>query len=82
MSNIEAETVDVFVTSPPYWNFKDYGHQGQIGIGSYERYLSRMDVVWQECYRLAKPDAVLALNIGNRRHKGVFTRSGWTSQSA
>ena len=31
-------TVDLVVTSPPYWNLKDYGHPEQIGASSYEEY--------------------------------------------
>ncbi|MCJ7468954.1 site-specific DNA-methyltransferase [Candidatus Bathyarchaeota archaeon] len=33
------ETVDVTITSPPYWNLKDYGYKGQIGYNqSYSQY--------------------------------------------
>lgn len=66
---LERESVDFFITSPPYWNLKDYGVEGQIGGEDYEAYLGRLDVVWGECYEAARNDAVLAINIGNRRHK-------------
>lgn len=72
LSVLGSETVDFVMTSPPYWNLKDYGHLGQIGAEPYEQYLGRLEVVWQECYRVAKPDAVFVLNVGNRRHKGEF----------
>jgi DNA modification methylase len=72
LSDLPAETVDLVVTSPPYWNLKDYGHGSQIGGESYEEYLERMNAVWSSCYRLAKPSAVMAINIGNRRHKKHF----------
>lgn len=74
LSSVTAESVDCFVTSPPYWNLKDYGHPDQIGgkTESYETYLARMNAVWNECYRVGKSDSVLAINVGNRRHQKKF----------
>lgn len=73
LSFLPAESVDLFVTSPPYWNLKDYGHPDQIGSGdSYEEYLDKLNRVWSECYRIAKPNAVLAINVGNRRYRKRF----------
>jgi DNA modification methylase len=72
MSQIDDCSVDFLVTSPPYWNLKDYGHPEQIGPQEYEHYLERMNTVWQECYRVATPNAVLAINVGNRRHEKKF----------
>ena len=43
-------TVDLVVTSPPYWNLKDYGHPEQIGASSYEEYLGRLNAVWAACF--------------------------------
>jgi len=67
LSDIPSESVDLVMTSPPYWNLKNYGHAEQIGSESYENYLERLNRVWAECYRVAKPNAVFVLNIGNRR---------------
>lgn len=55
------------MTSPPYWNLKDYEHPDQIGQESYSQYIERMNKVWQECYRVSNKDAILAINVGNRR---------------
>lgn len=76
MSFIESETVDFIMTSPPYWNLKDYGHRGQIGSETYDEYLDQMNLVWDECYRVAKPDAVFVLNVGNRRHNKAYLPIG------
>ena len=69
---LPAESVDFFMTSPPYWNLKDYGHPEEIGREGYDEYLDRMNDVWQECYRLAAQDSVLVVNVANRRHKKRF----------
>ena len=69
---VEGGSVNFVITSPPYWNLKDYGHDNQIGNNSYEEYLSRMNVVWERCAELAQDDAVMIVNVGNRRHKKNF----------
>ena len=33
MQELEDESVQLIVTSPPYWHIKDYGVKGQIGYG-------------------------------------------------
>jgi DNA modification methylase len=69
LSFLPAESVDFFMTSPPYWNLKDYGRDDEIGKETYDEYLRRMNDVWAECYRVAKPNAVLVINVANRRHQ-------------
>ena len=74
---IENETVDFIMTSPPYWNLKDYGHDGQIGSSDYETYIDQLNEVWDECYRISKPNAIFVLNIGNRRHQKQYLPLGF-----
>lgn len=70
MSDIEDATVSVVVTSPPYWNLKDYFKKGQIGQESYDVYLKRMKEVWQECYKKLSPNGCLWININIRVQAG------------
>ncbi|MGD1087569.1 MAG: site-specific DNA-methyltransferase [Verrucomicrobiota bacterium] len=73
MCGIADESVQLIVTSPPYWNLKRYGQKPeQIGSEEYETYLNRMSRVWSECYRVAKPGGVLVINVNSRRNKGVL----------
>ena len=69
---LAAGTADFVMTSPPYWNLKDYGHPGQIGASDYAEYHQRLSAVWRECYRITGPAAVMVVNAGNRRHKKQF----------
>ena len=56
----------LMVTSPPYWNVRDYGHKDQIGLNdTLEEYLDRLNRVWAEVARTLLPDGKIALNIGN-----------------
>lgn len=67
MEEIENESLDLIVTSPPYWNLKDYFKEGQIGQEPYEEYLFRMNKVWKECYNKLKNTGSLWININIRR---------------
>jgi len=67
MTELEGETVDLVVTSPPYWHIKDYKTEGQIGYGqSLHEYLKDLYRVWRECYRVLKPGRRLCINIGDQ----------------
>jgi DNA modification methylase len=72
MAGVPSESVDFIITSPPYWNLKDYGGEGEIGQSGYEEYLDRLGHVWAECYRAAKNGAVMVINVNSRRHKKKF----------
>ena len=69
---VSPGSVDFIITSPPYWNLKDYGHPEQIGASTYDEYLSRLSNVWAACFEAAKQDAVMVVNVGNRRHAKRF----------
>lgn len=67
LKRLDGESIDLVVTSPPYWQLKDYGAEGQIGAGqSYEDYLAALAEVWTECHRLLRPGCRLAVNIGDQ----------------
>lgn len=72
MLDVEDLSVDLFVTSPPYWNLKDYGDPRQIGASSYDRYLERLNVVWDQCYDKGKDNSILAINVNSRRYRKRF----------
>jgi len=65
MSEIPSSSVNLIVTSPPYWTLKDYENEDQIGLGSssYEYYLSELNKVWKECIRVLAPDGKICINV-------------------
>ncbi len=65
MSMIPDESVNLIITSPPYWTLKDYDVEGQIGKGSssYDYYISELNKVWKECVRVLAPDGKICINI-------------------
>jgi modification methylase len=67
MGWLEEESIHLVVTSPPYWQIKDYGNENQIGTGqSYEDYINGLNLVWQECARVLVSGGRLCVNIGDQ----------------
>ncbi len=62
MRTIPSESVQLIITSPPYWNLADYGVPEQIGQSSYEQYLHDLLGVWVECERVLVPNGKLCIN--------------------
>jgi site-specific DNA-methyltransferase (adenine-specific) len=53
MGELNDESVHLAITSPPYWQLKDYGTDNQIGFNdSYESYINNLNLVWKESYRV------------------------------
>jgi site-specific DNA-methyltransferase (adenine-specific) len=72
MDEVEDASVHLVVTSPPYWQLKDYGHPGQIGFDdSYESYINNLNLVWKECLRILHPGCRLVVNIGDQFARSV-----------
>lgn len=67
MSMINDDSVHLIVTSPPYWQLKDYGNARQIGFNqTYEQYINSLNLVWMECYRILQPGCRMCINIGDQ----------------
>lgn len=63
MKELESDSIQLVVTSPPYWNVRDYGGE-QLGFGqSYKEYVESLNRVWSECLRVLKPNGKIAVNF-------------------
>jgi DNA modification methylase/endonuclease YncB( thermonuclease family) len=73
MSGLRDESVQLIITSPPYWQLKDYGVEGQIGFDdTYEAYINNLNLVWSECNRVLSPGCRLCINIGDQFARSVY----------
>lgn len=73
MSLVPDGSVHLVVTSPPYWQLKDYGARGQIGFDeSYEEYVNSLNMVWQECGRVLHDGCRLCINVGDQFARSVY----------
>ena len=72
MAEIPDESVQIIVTSPPYWQIKDYGDARQIGFNdSYDEYIAHLNTVWAECYRTLSSGCRLCVNIGDQFARAI-----------
>jgi DNA modification methylase len=66
LAQIEDESVNCCVTSPPYWGLRDYGVEGQIGLeATPDEFVAKMAAVFREVRRVLANDGVLFLNLGD-----------------
>ncbi len=73
MSELKDRTIDLIITSPPYWQLKDYEAENQIGFDdSYEDYINNLNLVWSECHRVLKNGSRLCVNIGDQFARAVY----------
>jgi len=73
MKEVPNESVHLIITSPPYWQLKDYGNGKQIGFNdNYEEYINNLNLVWNECYGTLHSGCRLCINIGDQFARSVY----------
>ncbi len=73
MNLIPNKSVNLVITSPPYWQLKDYGTENQIGYHEdYETYINNLNLVWKESYRILENGCRLCVNIGDQFARAVY----------
>lgn len=66
LRQLEPESVQCVVTSPPYWGLRDYGAAGQLGLErTPAEYVSKMVEVFGEVRRVLRGDGTLWVNMGD-----------------
>lgn len=73
MTELPDNSIHLCITSPPYWQLKDYGTDDQIGFhDNYENYINNLNLVWKECYRTLHNGCRLCVNIGDQFARAVY----------
>ncbi len=66
LKQLDDNSINCCVTSPPYWGLRDYGVEGQLGLESTpEEYVSKMVEIFREVKRVLRKDGTLWLNLGD-----------------
>jgi len=66
LKKLASNSVDCIVTSPPYYNVRDYGVEGQIGLENHpNNYVNKIVDIMKECKRVIKETGTIFLNLGD-----------------
>ena len=66
LKTLADNSVDMCVTSPPYYGLRDYGESGQIGMEQTpQEYIEHLTEIFMEVHRVLKPTGTLWVNIGD-----------------
>lgn len=73
MKELQNNSVDLIITSPPYWQLKDYGSSNQIGFDdTYENYINNLNLVWNDSFRVLHPGCKMCINIGDQFARTIY----------
>ena len=78
LKEIAAQSVDTIVTSPPYFQQRNYDDARQLGMEkSPEAYVAALVEVFDECARVLRDDGTLWLNLGDKYRSGRLLGMPW-----
>jgi DNA modification methylase len=77
MAQLEDESIDMIMTSPPYWQSRNYGFYSTLGLEkSPDAYVENLRPFFKESMRVLKPTGGLWFNIGDSRSQGNTRQRG------
>lgn len=66
IARLPDESIDCVITSPPYWQLRDYGYYGQWGLEpTYQEYLEHLWQMMDGLYRVLKKGGTCWINLGD-----------------
>ena len=63
MAEVASDSLQLVVTSPPYFNVRDYGLDNIGSINDFHEYLQEMQLVFNECHRVLEKGRYCCVNI-------------------
>jgi site-specific DNA-methyltransferase (adenine-specific) len=77
LKGMDSESIDMCITSPPYWGLRDYGAPGQLGLEpTYQEYIEKLLAIFEEVKRVLKDTGTCWVNLGDTyyNYRGVNNR--------
>lgn len=66
LKTLQSDSVDCVITSPPYWQLRDYGVEGQLGLeATFNEYIDKLVEIFNEVKRVLKKDGTCWVNLGD-----------------
>ena len=63
---LDDESIDCVITSPPYWQLRDYGHDKQIGLEpTFQEYVNNLADIFDDLKRVLKKDGTCFVVLGD-----------------
>jgi DNA modification methylase len=80
-SRIATDSIDCVVTSPPYWQLRDYMVHGQLGLEpTPEEYIQNLCAVFDEVWRVLKPAGTCWVNLGDTYASSGMCNNGFNER--
>jgi len=66
VARMDDNSIDCVITSPPYWQLRDYGYEGQWGLEpTYQEYLENLWSLMDAIYPKLKDGGTVWVNLGD-----------------
>ncbi len=66
LKTLDNESIDMCMTSPPYFGLRDYGSGGQLGLEpTYQEYIDKLIAIFDEVKRVLKDTGTCFVNLGD-----------------
>ena len=66
IKQIESKSVNIVISSPPYWGLRDYSVEGQWGLEPhFKEFLQKLHELMRETRRILKDDGTCWINLGD-----------------
>lgn len=71
LKKMPNDFLDCVISSPPYWQLRDYGYDGQWGLEpTFKEFLEHLWQMMDEIYRVLKPSGSCWINLGDTYARG------------
>ena len=81
IKEIPGKSIDVVISSPPYWGLRDYGVEGQLGLEpDFNDYLNTMQKIMDEIKHVLKDTGTCWINLGDT-YSGSGKGAGYNGNS-
>lgn len=72
LKRMQDKSIDCVITSPPYWQLRDYGYDGQWGLEpTFNEYLEHLWELMAEIHRVLKDEGTCWVNLGDTYARGT-----------
>jgi len=77
LKELPEKSINMCMTSPPYWALRDYGVDNQLGLEpTFDEYINKLCDIFDEVKRVLRDDGTCWVNIGD-----TYSATRWTNNT-